>query len=133
MSLIRRCLFAVLLAALHTGSPAAQTVDETLRESTVPPLVMPGETDRRQPLNDRDMRRLQRFLVARQQPADDGFEPLSELPPDERLPAAPMLVGAYIFVVLALFGYLLSISRRLSSVKQEIGRLESDMKRTTRP
>lgn len=64
--------------------------------------------------------------------ADDGFVPISELPPEEQLPAAPMLVAAYSVVVLGIFTYLLSLSRRLAGVKQEIARLELETKRTGR-
>jgi CcmD family protein len=89
-------------------------------------------------LDEKELERLRRqfqehYRLAQQKPADDGFEPISELPPDERLPAAPMLVAAYAFVVLALFGYLVSIGRRLGAVKQEIARLEADVKRSARP
>jgi hypothetical protein len=60
----------------------------------------------------------------------DEFVPISELPPEEQLPAAPMLVAAYVFVVLALFAYLLSVSRRLGAVKEDIARLEAETRRT---
>lgn len=71
-------------------------------------------------------------LVAAQQEQDDGFVPVSELPPEEKLPAAPMLVGAYVFVVVALFAYVLSLSRRLSAVSKEIVRLEGQITRGER-
>jgi len=48
------------------------------------------------------------------------------------MPAAPLLVGAYAFVLLALFGYVMSVSRRLGAVKADITRLESEIKRGTR-
>ena len=66
------------------------------------------------------------------QDPDDGFEAISELPPDEQLPAAPMVVAAYIFVLVAFFVYVFSLSRRLAAVKQDISRLESEVKRSTR-
>ena len=59
----------------------------------------------------------------------DEFKPISELPPEEKLPAAPMLVAAYIVVLLAFFGYVLSLARRMRSVTQEIDRLEAELKR----
>ena len=65
-------------------------------------------------------------------PQTEEFKPLSELPPEEKLPAAPMLVAAYIFVLLAFFAYVLSIARRMRSVTQEIARLETDLKRPGR-
>ena len=59
----------------------------------------------------------------------DEWKPISELPPDEKLPAAPMLVAAYIVVLLAFFAYVLSLARRMRSVTQEIDRLEAELKR----
>jgi CcmD family protein len=44
-----------------------------------------------------------------------------------------MLVAAYAFVVVALFAYLLSLSRRLGAVTQEIARLGADVQRSRRP
>jgi CcmD family protein len=78
------------------------------------------------------------FGVAGQQPQPeppkqtDEFVPISQLPPQDQLPAAPLLVTAYSFVWLALFGYLVSVAQRLSKVQREVERLESDMKRGTR-
>ena len=72
---------------------------------------------------------------AAQPPADEQqeeFLPLDELPPEERLPAAPLLVGAYVFVVVALFLYLVSLGRRMAAVQREIERLDNDLKRTGR-
>jgi hypothetical protein len=59
----------------------------------------------------------------------DEFKPLSELPPQDQLPAAPLLVTAYAVVLLAFFLYVLSVARRLNTVKMEVDRLESDIKR----
>jgi CcmD family protein len=78
------------------------------------------------------------FGVAGQQPEAqppkpvDEYVPLSQLSPQDQLPAAPLLVTAYSFVWLALFGYLVSVAQRLSKVQREVERLESDMKRSTR-
>lgn len=58
--------------------------------------------------------------------------PLDQLPPQDQLPAAPLLVAAYSFVVVALFLYLLSVARRLTGVTREIERLDSDLKRSGR-
>lgn len=57
------------------------------------------------------------------------FIPIEELPPQDQLPAAPLLVAAYSFVVLALFAYVLSVARRLRTVQQELDRLGPDLKR----
>jgi CcmD family protein len=62
----------------------------------------------------------------------DEFRPISELPPQDQLPAAPLLISAYSVVVLALFFYVLSIARRLGTVQREVERLETDLKRGTR-
>ena len=75
--------------------------------------------------------------LAAQQPQpqpqqQDEFVPVSQLPAQDQLPAAPLLVIAYAFVWLALFAYLVSVARRLSYVQREVERLESDMKRGSR-
>lgn len=61
-------------------------------------------------------------LVAQQPPqtADEGFVPIDELPPDERMPAAPFLIAAYAVAWLAVAFYLWSIWRRLARVEREI-------------
>lgn len=74
--------------------------------------------------------------VSAQQPAQpeqqDEFVPIDTLPPQDQLPAAPLLVTAYAFVMLVLFGYLVSVARRLTTVQRELERLESDVKRSGR-
>lgn len=62
----------------------------------------------------------------------DEFVPIDTLPPQDQLPAAPLLVTAYAFVMLVLFGYLVSVARRLTTVQRELERLESDVKRSGR-
>jgi CcmD family protein len=57
---------------------------------------------------------------------------VDQLPPQEQLPAAPLLVGAYAFVLLMLFAYLFIVSRRLTVVQREVERLEGELKRTGR-
>jgi CcmD family protein len=70
-----------------------------------------------------------------QQPAgpeqQNEFVPIDQLPPQDQLPAAPLLIAAYAIVALALFLYVASVARRLSTVQRELERLESDMKRGT--
>lgn len=82
-----------------------------------------------------------RFGVPAQQPdaqqsqqpkQTDEFIPVSQLPPQDQLPAAPLLVTAYSFVWLVLFGYLVSLARRLGTVQREVERLESDVAKRTR-
>jgi CcmD family protein len=65
-------------------------------------------------------------------PQQEEFIPIDQLPPEEQLPAAPLLVGAYAFVLLMLFGYMLIMSRRLAVIQREVDRLDSDLKRTGR-
>jgi CcmD family protein len=62
----------------------------------------------------------------------DEFVPISELPPQDQLPAAPLLVTAYAVVVAAFFAYLFSVMRRLAGVQRELERLEADVKRARR-
>jgi CcmD family protein len=62
----------------------------------------------------------------------DEFIPIEKLPPQDQLPAAPLLVAAYSFVALALFAYVVSVARRLGTVQQELSRLESELKRSGR-
>ena len=54
------------------------------------------------------------------QPAQEEFVPIDELPPEDQLPAAPLLVAAYAVAWVALLGYLWSIWRRLTRVEQEL-------------
>jgi CcmD family protein len=70
-------------------------------------------------------------LSAQEQPPQqqEEFIPIDQLPPQDQLPAAPLLVTAYSFVVLALFAYVLSVARRLGVVQRELDRLQSDLKR----
>ena len=73
-------------------------------------------------------------IAAQQQPPQPppGFVSVDELPPEEQFPAAPLLITAYAFVVLALFGYVISVGRRLGAVQGDIERLEADLKKGTR-
>ena len=69
-------------------------------------------------------------LAAQTQPRQqEEFTPIDQLPPQDQLPAAPLLIGAYAFVLLMLFGYLVMVSRRLSAIQTEVDRLEADVKR----
>ena len=62
----------------------------------------------------------------------DEFVPISQLPAQDQLPAARLLIAAYAFVWVAIFGYLVSVGRRLSDVQREVERLETDIKRSAR-
>ena len=86
---------------------------------------------------------LRRFLIALttfvlstapafalQPPAGQSeFVPVDSVPLTDQLPAAPLLIGAYSVVLLALFFYVLSVARRLNTVQREVQRLETDIKR----
>ncbi len=56
--------------------------------------------------------------------AQDGFVPLNSLPPQEQLPAAPLLIAAYVFVWLLLMFYVWSIAKRLGKVEHDIQSLQ---------
>jgi CcmD family protein len=53
-------------------------------------------------------------------PAQEGFVPVDQLPPQEELPASRLLVAAYAVAWVAVFGYLWTIGRRLGRVELEI-------------
>jgi CcmD family protein len=55
--------------------------------------------------------------------APDGFEPVSTLPAVEQLPAAPLVIGAYAFIWVALLAYLFLLWRRLASVDRDLAAL----------
>ena len=67
-------------------------------------------------------------MAAQQPTQQEQFIPVSELPPQEQLPAAPLLIGAYAFVLLVLFVYVFFVARRLTAVQQELERLDSSVK-----
>jgi CcmD family protein len=71
-------------------------------------------------------------LTAQQQPPrqQEEFIPIDQLPPQEQLPAAPLLVGAYAFVLVMLFGYMFMVARRLTTIQREVDRLDTDLRRT---
>lgn len=63
--------------------------------------------------------------LASQPPAGQGeFVPIKDLPPTEQLPAAPLLIAAYSFFLVAVLFYLWTIWRRLNKVEAEMRVLE---------
>lgn len=60
------------------------------------------------------------------------YEPISELPPTEQIPASRLVIAAYSVVIVVLFLYVVSVARRLTAVQREVERLEADVKRTGR-
>ena len=62
---------------------------------------------------------------AMQPPAPQNeFIPMDKLPPGDQLPSAPLLIGAYAFVWIAVMFYLWTIWRRLNRVENEMRLLE---------
>jgi CcmD family protein len=55
-----------------------------------------------------------------QPPAQEEFVPLSEIPPEEQIPAFTLLASAYALVWLVLIVYVWSVSRRLQTVEREL-------------
>ena len=49
--------------------------------------------------------------------------PIDELPPQEQLPAAPLLIAAYSVAWVAVAGYLFSIWRRMGRVEHELAEI----------
>jgi CcmD family protein len=70
-------------------------------------------------------------LIAMAQAAEsqEGYVPITDLPPAQQLPAAPFLIAAYAFIWLALLAYLWSIWRRLGTIQQEIRVLDARSRR----
>lgn len=61
---------------------------------------------------------------ALQQPAQDGFVPVTGAPASEQVPAAPLVVGAYAFFLLLMMFYLWTIWRRIGKVEADMRALE---------
>jgi len=67
-----------------------------------------------------------------QPPPQDEFKPVGNSPAPEQIPAAPLLIGAYVVVLAGLFTYVFSLSRRLGAVQRDVERLEGDLRRKGR-
>jgi hypothetical protein len=67
-------------------------------------------------------------LAAQPEPQDE-FKPVGNSPAPEQIPAAPLLIGAYIVVLGGLFAYVFSLSRRLGAVQQDVERLQGELTR----
>ena len=61
---------------------------------------------------------------AQPKPSPDEFVPISEIPPEEQIPAINLVAAAYGFVWVALLGYVWTLGSRLKKAEDEIGRLE---------
>jgi CcmD family protein len=64
------------------------------------------------------------IALTQAQPPSEEFVPVSRLPETEQLPAAPLLIGAYIVVWLVILVYLLSLWRRMAAIEREIADVE---------
>ena len=71
-------------------------------------------------------------VAAQEPPAPQGqaqaqgqgeFVPVKDLPQQEKLPAAPLVTGAYMFVWVVLVLYVLSLSRKVKKVQSELTEL----------
>jgi len=56
--------------------------------------------------------------------ATDGFVPVTDLPPAEQLPAAPLVLGAYAFIWVAVLVYVALLWRRLGAVQKDLDALK---------
>ena len=63
-------------------------------------------------------------VLLAQPPQQNEYLPIDQLPPQEALPAAPLLIGAYIVVWLGLMGYLFWIWRRIARVEADMQALQ---------
>ena len=61
--------------------------------------------------------------------ATDEFVPVGDLPPEEQLPAAPLLVGAYAFMWVAVLVYVGMLWRRLGAVQRDLEALRRSQPR----
>lgn len=59
--------------------------------------------------------------------ANDGFEKVSQLPPVEHLPAAPLLMAAYAFIWVAMLAYVFLLWRRLAAVDRDLASLRQSI------
>jgi hypothetical protein len=57
------------------------------------------------------------------QTVPDGFEPISEVPPEEAIPAQPLVAGAYAFIWVAVLVYVGMLWRRLAAVQKDLDAL----------
>ena len=120
-----RALIVLAVAAASSTVPAGA-------QEPQPPVPVPRPLIMESPDQRGDVPVATRLQQPGPEEPPDKFVPLDELPPEEQLPAAPLLVSAYAFVLLALFAYVLSIARRLGAVQQEVERLERDLKKSGR-
>jgi CcmD family protein len=73
-------------------------------------------------------------VLAQQPPpaARDEFVPASELPPEDQMPAAPLLIAAYAIAWLLIALYAWSLWRRLARVESDLATLRDRLARGAR-
>ena len=67
-------------------------------------------------------------MLFAQEPQSE-FLPVTEVPPGEQLPSAPLLIAAYAFVWAAVLVYAWLMWRRLGKVEQELNTLSAQISR----
>ena len=65
-------------------------------------------------------------VLLAQEPQSE-FVPVTEVPPSEQLPAAPLLIAAYAFVWAAVLAYAWLMWRRLGKVERELNTLSAQI------
>ena len=60
------------------------------------------------------------FAAQPPEAAQDEFVPMVDIPPEDQLPAAPLLIAAYSVVWAIAIGYLWTIWRRLGTVERQL-------------
>jgi CcmD family protein len=60
--------------------------------------------------------------------AQDEYVPVSDLPPDEQLPAVPLVFIAYGLIWLAVLVYVVTIWRRQATVQKELDALKRQLR-----
>ncbi len=63
-------------------------------------------------------------VLAFQPAAQSDFVPFTGVPPDQQMPAAPLVIGSYAFFLLAMMFYLWTIWRRIGKVEADMRALE---------
>lgn len=56
----------------------------------------------------------------------DEFVPIDQLPPEEQMPAAPMVVAAYVFIWVAFLAYVFTLVSRMKKLERDLHRLERE-------
>lgn len=67
-----------------------------------------------------------------QPPAQTEFVPVDQLPSQEQMPAAPLVIAAYAVAWIGIFIYLASIWRRLQKVDRELAEVARRVEGRTR-